>query len=140
MWPIARAAWANPRPSRLWDTSRHNRCRALSPHRARHGRRRIVRRRGVSCEFHVFFWGPDPALFSATICAYIPWCWRKPAMAINGRRNKPFGPGGSTRRLHQRGRTRIDEGVKDVLLLGMVPPLSDRLIVANDKYAPVALA
>src|ERR1700683_889132 len=26
---------------------------------------------------------------------------RKPAMAINGRRNKPFGPGGSTRRLHQ---------------------------------------
>src|SRR5215831_4983489 len=23
-----------------------------------------------------------------------------PAMAINGRRNKPFGPGGSTRRLH----------------------------------------
>jgi hypothetical protein len=24
-----------------------------------------------------------------------------PAMAINGRRNKPFGPGGSTRRLHQ---------------------------------------
>jgi hypothetical protein len=28
------------------------------------------------------------------------WCRRKPAMAINGRRNKPFGPGGSTRRLH----------------------------------------
>ena len=28
-------------------------------------------------------------------------CRRKPAMAINGRRNKPFGPGGSTRRLHQ---------------------------------------
>ena len=26
--------------------------------------------------------------------------WRKPAMAINGRRNKPFGPGGGTRRLH----------------------------------------
>src|SRR5262249_5717935 len=26
---------------------------------------------------------------------------RKPAMAINGRRNKPIGPGGSTRRLHQ---------------------------------------
>ena len=25
---------------------------------------------------------------------------RKPAMAINGRRNKPFGPGGGTRRLH----------------------------------------
>ena len=27
-------------------------------------------------------------------------CWGNPAMAINGRRNKPFGPGGSTRRLH----------------------------------------
>src|ERR1700676_1085691 len=85
-------------------------------------------------------WVLFAALFSATFCAYIPWCRRKPAMAINGRRNKPFGPGGSTRRLHQRGRTRIDEGVKDVLLLGMVPPLSDRLIVANDNYAPVALA
>jgi hypothetical protein len=84
--------------------------------------------------------------------------WRKPDMAINGRRNKPFGPGGSTRRLHQfrgsgnrsrgsrqikqrshsvlrlpsfvvrsRGRNRIDEGVKGVLLLGMVPPLSGRI-------------
>ncbi len=48
---------------------------------------------------------------------------RKPAMAINGRRNKPIGPGGSTRRLHQRGRTRIDEGVKGALLPGMVPTL-----------------
>ncbi len=27
-------------------------------------------------------------------------CRRKPDMAINGRCNKPFGPGGSTRRLH----------------------------------------
>jgi hypothetical protein len=55
------------------------------------------------------------------------------AMVINGRRNKPFGPGGSTRRLHlcglvpetdmphRRGRNRIDEGVKDVLLPEMVP-------------------
>src|SRR6266705_3546513 len=61
---------------------------------------------------------------------------RKPAMAINGRRNKPIGPGGSTRRLHRCsgpralnrkrfalhrwGRNRIDEGVKGALLLGMV--------------------
>jgi hypothetical protein len=59
-------------------------------------------------------------------------CRGNPAMAINRRRNKPFGPGGSTRRLHpspvqagfRRGRTRIDEGVKGALLLGMVPPLS----------------
>src|SRR5271156_614998 len=80
------------------------------------------------------------ALLLATFWAYIPWCRRKPAMAINGRRNKPFGPGGSTRRLHQRGRNRIDEGVKGVLLLGMVPPLSGHSIVANDNYAPVALA
>ena len=28
-------------------------------------------------------------------------CRIRPAMAINGRRNKPFGPGGGTRRLHQ---------------------------------------
>ena len=88
-------------------------------------------------------------------------------MAINWRRNKPFGPGGSTRRLHQfqgsevrsqksegrnpdyrplttdtwqRGRTRIDEGVKGALSLGMVPPLSGLTIVANDNYAPVAQA
>jgi hypothetical protein len=70
-------------------------------------------------------------------------------MEINGRRNKPFGPGGSTRRLHQnapplgafwRGRNRIDEGVKGVFFLGMVPPLSGYAIVANDNFAPVAQA
>jgi len=38
------------------------------------------------------------------------------------------------------GRNRIDEGVKGALLLGMVPPLSGQIIVANDNYAPVALA
>jgi hypothetical protein len=47
------------------------------------------------------------------------WGVGLPTMAINGLRNKPIGPGGSTRRLHQIflafwGRTRIDEGVKDV--------------------------
>ena len=72
-------------------------------------------------------------------------------MEINGRRNKPFGPGGSTRRLHQsplydringlrRGRNRIDEGVKGSLFPGIVPPLSGYAIVANDNYAPVAQA
>jgi len=70
-------------------------------------------------------------------------------MVINVRRNKPFGPGGSTRRLHQsprklcgfrRGRNRIDGGVKGGLLPGMVPPLSGLSIVANDNYAPVAQA
>lgn len=41
---------------------------------------------------------PGP-FFSAREPLY--WgCRRKPAMAINGRRNKPIGPGGSTRRLH----------------------------------------
>ena len=73
-----------------------------------------------------------------------------PAMEINDRRNKPFGPGGSTRRLHpsppfnnggfRRGRNRIDEGVKGEFFLGMVPPLSGYAIVANDNYAPVAQA
>src|SRR3954468_2264872 len=89
-----------------------------------------------------------PALFSSTFAAYItPAVPQGPTMAINGRRNKPIGPGGSTRRLHpcsllarlpfhlagsvrpkgrtgrlhRRGRNRIDEGVKDVLLPEMVP-------------------
>ena len=49
-------------------------------------------------------------------------------------RNQPDGSG------LRRGRNRIDEGVKGVLLLGMVPPLSGHFIVANDNYAPVAQA
>src|ERR1700691_2541205 len=70
---------------------------------------------------------PSPArsLFSATFCAYIPWCRCKPAMAINGRCNKPFGPGGGTRRLHHYGvEIGSTRALKGVLLLGMVPPLS----------------
>ena len=81
-------------------------------------------------------------------------------MAINGRRNKPFGPGGGTRRLHQvsvrdfrvsigsglwtetwRGRNRLDEGVKVVLSLGMVSAvIGPNQIVANDNYAEARLA
>ena len=38
------------------------------------------------------------------------------------------------------GRIMFYEGVKGVLLPGMVPPLSGRFIVANDNYAPVAQA
>ncbi len=40
----------------------------------------------------------------------------------------------------RRGRNRIDEGVKGVFFLGIVPPLSGYAIVANDNYAPVAQA
>jgi hypothetical protein len=47
------------------------------------------------------FLGEAAALSSVTFSAYIPVCRGNPAMAINGRRNKPIGPGGSTRRLHQ---------------------------------------
>ena len=47
------------------------------------------------------FLGGAATLSSATFSAYIGLCWGNPAMAINGRRNKPIGPGGSTRRLHQ---------------------------------------
>ncbi len=68
-------------------------------------------------------------------------------MVINGSRNKPIGPGGSTRRLHHpshrddlRGRNRIDKGVKVGFLPVMVPTLSGYFIVANDNYAPVAIA
>ena len=54
-------------------------------------------------------------------------------------------PGASTRAHPQksgfrRGRNRIDEGVKGVFFLGMVPPISGYAIVANDNYAPVAQA
>ena len=92
-----------------------------------------------------------PALSFSTFGPYIEGAV-SPAMEINGRRNKPFGPGGGTRRLHpspqtgpkgsglRRGRNRIDEGVKGVFFLGMVPPLSGYAIVANDNYAPVAQA
>jgi hypothetical protein len=47
---------------------------------------------------------PAPALSSSTFAPYItPAVPQGPAMAINGRRNKPIGPGGSTRRIHHRG-------------------------------------
>ncbi len=76
----------------------------------------------------------------------------RPAMAINGMCNRRYGPGGSTRRLHQfpprpafqagavpRGRNRIDVRSKACFSLGMVPPLSGRLKSANDN-SRVALA
>jgi hypothetical protein len=90
----------------------------------------------------------EPALSFSTFAPYIEGAG-SPAMEINCRRNKPFGPGGSTRRLHpsplliggfRRGRNRIDEGVKGELFPGIVPPLSGYAIVANDNYAPVAQA
>ena len=89
----------------------------------------------------------NTALFFSTFAPYIEGAG-SPAMEINRRRNKPFGPGGGTRRLHQsplrgglrRGRNRIDEGVKGELFPGIVPPLSGYAIVANDNFAPVALA
>jgi len=37
-------------------------------------------------------------------------CRGNPAMAINGRCNKPIGPGGGTRRLHQKPAAFEDEG------------------------------
>ncbi len=42
---------------------------------------------------------PKAALFFSTFAPYIEGAG-SPAMEINCRRNKPFGPGGSTRRLH----------------------------------------
>src|SRR5580765_3358601 len=47
------------------------------------------------------------ALFFSILAPYIGGAG-SPAMEINGRRNKPFGPGGGTRRLHQNppGKTR----------------------------------
>ncbi len=91
---------------------------------------------------------PEPALSFSILAPYIEGAG-SPAMEINCRRNKPFGPGGSPRRLppsplpsggFRRGRNRIDEGVKGELFPGIVPPLSGYAIVANDNYAPVAQA
>jgi len=66
------------------------------------------------------------------------------AVAIN-HSDPGAAPGASTKARRQargfrRGRNRIDEGVKGVFFLGMVPPLSGYAIVANDNYAPVAQA
>jgi hypothetical protein len=44
----------------------------------------------------------SPALSPRPFSPYISGAGL-PAMAINGRRNKPFGPGGGTRRLHHSG-------------------------------------
>ena len=75
-------------------------------------------------------------------------------------RNKPFGPGGGTRRLHQTfpalcgrlpkgsprmrpewGRTRIDEGVKGLAFARHdTTVIGSFRIVANDNYAEAALA
>ena len=46
---------------------------------------------------------PCQASFFVNLPRLYSWCRRKPDMAINGRRNKPIGPGGSTRRLHHPG-------------------------------------
>jgi len=110
-----------------------------------------IRDRSKASQFAVFLpcSPPTAALFFFRLAPYIRGAG-SPAMEINDRRNKPFGPGGSTRRLHpsppfnnggfRRGRNRIDEGVKGEFFLGMVPPLSGYAIVANDNYAPVAQA
>ena len=65
------------------------------------------------------------------------------AVAIN--HSDPGAVPGASTQAHRksgfrRGRNRIDEGVKGVFFLGMVPPLSGYAIVANDNYAPVAQA
>src|SRR5262245_59460098 len=72
------------------------------PPRRGHCRRPPAPARGPSTDVY--------ALFLSTSAAYIDDCRRKPAMAINGRRNKPIGPGGSTRRLHQFGGQTTEDG------------------------------
>src|SRR4051812_50079298 len=85
-------------------------------------------------------------------------------MAINGRRNKPIGPGGSTRRLHpcsllarlpfhlagsvrpkgrtgrlhRRGRKKIDEGGKEVLFPEIVSPQRGKPQLAKTTMLPWA--
>lgn len=144
------SATINPRP-RHPGHDRTRGCRMKVPRRRPAPNRRPagIRQRpepaNLLCSFRS---RPPSALFFFRLAPYIGGAG-SPAMEINDRRNKPFGPGGSTRRLHpspplrsgfRRGRTRIDEGVKGEFFLGMVPPLSGYAIVANDNYAPVAQA
>jgi hypothetical protein len=42
-----------------------------------------------------------PSLSTGASNPYIQFAGHKSDMAINGHRNKPFGPGGGTRRLHR---------------------------------------
>ena len=67
-------------------------------------------------------------------------CRGDPAMAINGRRNKPIGPGAvpgaSTKpgeHRFRRGRNRIDEGVKGVLCSAWFRRYRAKIRVANDN-------
>src|SRR5215213_3475899 len=90
----------------------------------------------------------------------------RPAMAINGRCNKPIGPGGSTRRLHRcsllarlpflkggvgpsertdwkaapAGPKQDRRGRKGRAFARYGTAVMDQSIVANDNYAPVAQA
>jgi hypothetical protein len=78
------------------------------PLRDKMSHRHMARRNDVS-PLHARRWPRDVlnkstrnrlyALPPSPVTPYIS-CAGLPAMAINGRRNKPFGPGGSTRRLH----------------------------------------
>ncbi len=71
-----------------------------------------------------------------------------PTMVINGRYNKPFGPGGSTRRLHQNsdiwvlaGATQDRRGRKKrSFARHCIHRYRAKLVVANDNYAEVRLA
>src|SRR5689334_25223795 len=75
--------------------------------------------------------------------------WKGRATGYGDKRlcNKRPGPGGGTRRLHHKptwksgflwGRNRIDGRVKTALLPGMVPPLSDYCLGANDNEMALA--
>ena len=57
--------------------------------------------------------------------------------------NKRIGPGGGTRRLHQvlRGRNRIDGRLKMIAFTRQdATVIGAKNIIANDNYAPVAVA
>ena len=69
------------------------------------------------------------------------------AMAINELQNRHSGPGGSTRRLHHKaqnqlwGRGRIDACSKGKTFARYdTTDIGSNFIVANDNYAPVAVA
>src|SRR5258708_37695938 len=116
-----------------------HRKRDASPHwLAGRGREKCATR--PSAAPNPFLLNPFPPIFGVPPA--------RVAMVINGRRNKPFGPGGSTRRLHpcglvpqrdmphRRGRKQNGRGVKEVRLPQMGPTERGILLFPSTNTVP----
>jgi len=80
--------------------------------------------------------------FIFAILRLITYIELETAMVINDYRNKPIGPGGGTRRLHQIWLRKLKFSQKLIRCYGGEhgTTVSDHFLVANDNYAEVRLA